>query len=122
MQDLDLEIRDFVTHLGRDPEQSTISFYSEGDTSISGKHCTLEFYNNTFYITDNHSLNGTTLNDTELEPDKPYELKDGDVVELGDLSVRGVKLRFTIPKVTKESIKKDDTFYGNRDKTPSQPS
>jgi len=117
MQDLDLEIRDYVTHLGRDPEQSTISFYPEGNTSISGKHCTLELYNDTFFISDNHSLNGTTLNNEELEPDKPYQLKDGDLIELGDLSVRGVKLMFTIPKVTKEHIKKDDTFYGNRDET-----
>jgi hypothetical protein len=119
MQGLDLEIRDYVTYLGRDPEQSTISFFPEGNTSISGKHCTLELYSGTFYITDNHSLNGTTLNAEVLEPDKAYELKDGDVIELGDLSVRGAKLKFTLLKGAKGHAGADSTLYGNREEASS---
>jgi hypothetical protein len=120
MQGHDLEILDYVTHLGRDPDQSTISFFPEGNTSISGKHCTLQLYSGTFYITDNHSLNGTTLNDELLEPDKPYELKDGDVIELGDLSVRGVKLKLTILKGAKGHAGADATLYGEREEDSNE--
>jgi hypothetical protein len=120
MQGHDLEILDYVTHLGRDPDHSTISFFPEGNTSISGKHCTLQLYSGTFYITDNHSLNGTILNDELLEPDKPYELKDGDVIELGDLSVRGVKLKLTILKGAKGHAGADATLYGEREEDSNE--
>lgn len=121
MQGLDLEIRDYVTHIGRDPDQSTISFFPEGNTSISGKHCTLELYSGTFYITDNHSLNGTTLNAEVLEADKHYELKDGDVIELGDLSVRGAKLLFTLQRGAKRHAGVDSTLYGSREEASGNP-
>ena len=107
----DLEIRDFTTTLGRDPEQSLVSFYPEGDTSVSGKHCTLELYSGKFFITDNNSLNGTKVNGEWLETETSHPLNNGDEIEMGDLAVRGVKLKFTIHSAAKRRGSVDATLY-----------
>ncbi|NIM94895.1 MAG: FHA domain-containing protein [Anaerolineales bacterium] len=115
MRGVDLMIRDYTTILGRDPGKSNISFYHEGDTSISGRHCTLQLYSGKFYLIDNHSMNGTLVNGTLIEPGQPYPLGDGDEIELGDLAVRGVKLKFTATEASKKHAGLDGTLYEEED-------
>ncbi|MFP3855380.1 MAG: FHA domain-containing protein, partial [Anaerolineales bacterium] len=91
---LRLPIEDYVTNIGRDPGQVDIAFFPEGNTSVSGHHCTLQLYYGSFYLTDKHSTNGTRVNGQRLTPEEAHELKEGDEIVLGDPSLRGVKLRF----------------------------
>jgi Inner membrane component of T3SS, cytoplasmic domain len=58
------------------------------DTAISGKHASLRFKDQKFTITDLDSTNGTFLNDRS-DPIAREELRDGDVIRVG-----GVTLKF----------------------------
>ena len=42
---------------------------------------------NKFYLTDELSTNGTKLNGKELVPRDPYELNDGDEIQVGDTNL-----------------------------------
>ncbi len=86
-----------ITTLGRDPQLSDIQLYSEQErSSISGQHCTIQFDKGSFWISDNGSANGTTLNGRSVPPDDPHPLQDGDEIGLGDISRRGARLQFNI--------------------------
>jgi hypothetical protein len=50
---------------------------------ISKKHLTVTFENDTFYIEDSESKNGTLLNGTEIKGAGRQALKNGDRIELG---------------------------------------
>ncbi len=54
------------------------------DGSVSSNHAVILFRNNTLYIKDNLSTNGTKLNGIDLEPDKSFTFKDNAKIELGD--------------------------------------
>ena len=54
------------------------------DSSVSSNHAVILFRNNTLYIKDNLSTNGTKLNGEDLEPDKSFTFKDNSKIELGD--------------------------------------
>jgi pSer/pThr/pTyr-binding forkhead associated (FHA) protein len=92
-----------------------ISFFPEGNTSVSGKHCTLQLYYGKFYIIDDHSLNGTTVNGKAVEPGKPHPLSEGDEIVLGDPAIRGVHLRLSITEAAKGHAGVDATQYGKAD-------
>jgi hypothetical protein len=90
----DLVIEEYDTRLGREPSQTDITFYPGQATSVSGLHCILRLSIGKFYLIDNHSTNGTRVNGQRLVADQPHELRDGDEIDLGDLSLQGVRLRF----------------------------
>lgn len=53
------------------------------DPALSRSHCLFELRDGAIWVTDLASANGTTVNGTPLGHDS-YELKAGDVVEVGD--------------------------------------
>jgi hypothetical protein len=57
------------------------------DTTISGKHASLRYKDQKFFLTDLDSTNGTFLNDSR-DPIAREELKDNDVVRIGEVSVK----------------------------------
>jgi pSer/pThr/pTyr-binding forkhead associated (FHA) protein len=59
------------------------------DAMISGHHATLWLQQNVLYLRDEHSTNGTFLNDTRLPAGEPAPLRPGDRLRLGrtDLTV-----------------------------------
>jgi hypothetical protein len=61
------------------------------DTAISGKHASLRYKDEKFTITDLDSTNGTFLNDSP-DPIAREELKDNDVVRMGEVSLKFKRL------------------------------
>ncbi len=51
---------------------------------ISKTHCRIEKYRSKYTITDLKSANGTYINNAKLEPNKPYYIKNGDIVRLAN--------------------------------------
>lgn len=54
------------------------------DSTVSNEHINILYKQGKFYIKDKMSANGTFLNGKELEVEKAYELKDGDLLRLGN--------------------------------------
>lgn len=50
--------------------------------SISREHARLEMINGQLCLIDNHSTSGVFLNKTRLDPDQPYPLHAGDVIQI----------------------------------------
>jgi hypothetical protein len=61
------------------------------DSAVSGKHASLRYKDGKFYLTDLDSTNGTYLNDRP-EPIAREELKDNDVIRLGEVSLKFKRL------------------------------
>jgi hypothetical protein len=80
----DFRVREGQNILGSDPACDVVLMNS----TISGKHASLRHKDGKFILTDLDSTNGSYLND-RMEPIAREELKDNDVVRLGD-----VKLKF----------------------------
>jgi type III secretion system (T3SS) inner membrane Yop/YscD-like protein len=57
------------------------------DTAISSKHASLRYKDQKFFITDLDSTNGTFVNDGN-EPVAREELKDNDIVRIGDVTLK----------------------------------
>ena len=54
------------------------------NNTVSRQHANITVVGSTTYIEDNHSKNGTFLNDVMLVAGQPQELRDGDVVRLSN--------------------------------------
>lgn len=97
LEGTEVEIYANTTRLGRNPKLCDIQLMNEEDIStISGQHCTIQYdpKQNTFYLTDDNSANGTRINGQSLRPNEPHILQSGDEIVLGELARRGAKLRF----------------------------
>lgn len=57
------------------------------DSTVSGKHASLRHNEGKFYLTDLDSTNGTYLNERQVAVAR-QELKDNDVIRLGDVSFK----------------------------------
>ena len=78
---VDYRIYEGNNSIGREPGNSiTIT----KDTTISGKHSNILYKKGKFYIKDEMAANGTFVNDEELEIEKAYPLKDGDIIKLAN--------------------------------------
>lgn len=55
-----------------------------GNKAISRTHATISIQNGTFFITDNHSSNGTWVNERRLIPDKTEELHTETLIKLAN--------------------------------------
>jgi hypothetical protein len=81
-----LELFKKRTTIGRDPAHTDMQIFSPEDTtSVSRKHCTIEFDEslNGFVLMDEKSAAGTRVNNRVVGP-KGTLLQDGDVIEMGD--------------------------------------
>lgn len=54
------------------------------DKSVSGQHARIEMSKGKTFVVDLNSFNSTTINGTELVAEVPHELKDSDVLQVGD--------------------------------------
>lgn len=79
----DFRIRDGQNTIGSAPDADIILH----DTAVSGKHASLRYKDQKFYLTDLDSTNGTYLNDG-ADPIAREELKDNDIVRIGEISLK----------------------------------
>ncbi len=79
----DFRIRDGQNTIGSAPDADIILH----DTAISAKHASLRYKDQKFFITDLDSTNGTFLNEG-TEPIAREELKDNDILRIGDISLK----------------------------------
>ena len=63
-------------------QQSSFEFYGNL-TSVSRRHAAIHLTNDTYYITDIGSKNGTYVNDKQLPVGVAYALHDGDRISFG---------------------------------------
>ncbi|MDP8980156.1 MAG: FHA domain-containing protein, partial [Acidobacteriota bacterium] len=79
----DFRVRDGQNTIGSGAENDIVIH----DTTVSGKHASIRYRDNKFFITDLDSTNGTHLNDSS-EPIAREELKDNDLLRVGDVSLK----------------------------------
>lgn len=80
-----------------DKKSMTIGRDSNNDIAIpkdtiSSLHATIEYKDSYFYLEDQRSSNGTSLNNKKIEPNKPVRLKSGDRIKF-DI----YEFRFVLP-------------------------
>ncbi len=66
--------------IGRDAGYADFLSYDE---RVSRRHCELWYENSRWFVKDNHSSNGISINDVVLDEDAQSELRDGDILKLG---------------------------------------
>jgi Inner membrane component of T3SS, cytoplasmic domain len=79
----DFRVRDGQNVIGSAPEADIVL----RDTAVSGKHASLRYKDQKFFLTDLDSANGTYLNDGP-NPIAREELKDNDIVRIGEVSLK----------------------------------
>ena len=79
----DFRIRDGQNIIGSAPDADIIL----RDTAISGKHASLRYKDQKFFLTDLDSTNGTFLNEGS-DPIAREELKDNDTVRIGEVTLK----------------------------------
>ena len=79
----DFRIRDGQNIIGSAPDADVVL----RDSAVSSKHASLRCKDQKFFITDLDSTNGTFVNDAS-EPVAREELKDNDLVRIGDLTLK----------------------------------
>jgi hypothetical protein len=92
-----IDIYNNRTSLGRDAKVTDVQLYKLDDkSSVSSLHCTIFYEQGKFFITDDNSTNGTSINGKRLDANEPFELPDGAEIILGDLFRQGAKLQFEV--------------------------
>jgi hypothetical protein len=79
----DFRLRDGKNALGSDAK----SEIPLRDPAVSGKHASISYKDGKFVITDLDSTNGTFVND-DPEPVARVELKDNDVIRVGETALK----------------------------------
>jgi hypothetical protein len=79
----DFRIREGQNTIGSAPDADIVL----RDPAIAGKHVSLRYKDQKFTITDLDSTNGTFLND-RADPIAREELKDNDIVRIGEVSLK----------------------------------
>ncbi len=68
------------TIIGADPD---LADFVLNDSQVSSRHVTIRVNGNMVSLIDQHSTNGTILNENAVAPGKPNRLKPGDEITLG---------------------------------------
>ncbi len=79
----DFRVREGPNTIGSAPDADIVL----RDSAISGKHASLRYKDQKFTITDLDSTNGTFLND-RADPIAREELKDGDTIRVGEVTLK----------------------------------
>ncbi len=79
----DFRVRDGQNTIGSAPDCEIVL----RDTAVTGKHASLRYKDHKFYLTDLDSTNGTFLNEG-TESISREELKDNDLIRIGDVSLK----------------------------------
>ncbi|MCC6957949.1 MAG: FHA domain-containing protein [Anaerolineales bacterium] len=61
--------------------------YKAFQSGVSRMHAAIRLFGNQILISDLGSSNGTSVNETKLEPYSPHPLKNGDVITLGRMRI-----------------------------------
>lgn len=77
----------------RQPELD-LTDYGGAKNGVSRRHAEIVFIDNSLYISDLNSTNGTKLNGFLLPPNQSFRLRDGDELELGQMKLM---IRFLRP-------------------------
>jgi len=72
----DFPLGQSVFRIGRHPASNLVLT----EPTVSGRHAAIEFQEDQYILIDQNSTNKTRLNGTELDPQKPYQLKNGDQI------------------------------------------
>ncbi len=72
----DFPLGESVFRIGRHPASNLVLT----EATVSGRHAAIEFQQDQYVLIDQNSTNKTWLNGTELEPQKPYRLNNGDQI------------------------------------------
>ena len=64
-----------------------LSEYNAAEQGVSRQHARLKRRHSSFTIEDLDSTNGTWVNKTHLTPRKPFDLRNGDMIQLGQLAM-----------------------------------
>ncbi|GAB2265318.1 hypothetical protein Dimus_000382 [Dionaea muscipula] len=92
-----------VIRIGRVIRGNTVSIK---DLGISSKHLLIEkTTSGKWTITDLDSSNGTLLNSSALPPGKPFDLRDGDVVKIGE--VTSIRVQFVVEAAAGSQIRRN---------------
>lgn len=75
-----ITVPEFVIGKNAGAVQGAITF----NRAISRVHCKITFTHGQYFITDLNSANGTFVNRTRIEPQKPVSIQNGAVVRLAD--------------------------------------
>jgi len=72
----------------KNPDEVDLTPYGAADRGVSRFHAKMHIADDTLYITDLGSTNGTYLGGKRLEPNLPTELHKGDELLLGRLAIQ----------------------------------
>ena len=86
------KFKDSVIETRIDKSGANIQIEELGMENISRYHCDLENRDSILRVKDSGSKNGTYINNEELEPHKSYELRNLDLLRLGDCTLE-VKIK-----------------------------
>lgn len=95
-------------HLEREMEQTKITL-GRDDTNlvalpddkkvVSREHAEIHLDNDTYYLHDKGSRNGTFINNNRLKPEHPYVLDDSSEFEIGEYQLKVTITKLSDPKV-----------------------
>jgi hypothetical protein len=76
------EIRKSPFSLGRRADNDGV-IPLDGSSGVSGNHCVITHVNGQWYVQDDKSTFGTTVNGSPIPKGQPIQIKDGDMLGLG---------------------------------------
>ena len=86
-----------TTTIGRSRKTADLALQADqADSPISRLHCTILEEDGAFYVRDEQSANGTSLNGMRLVPLERTQLHEGDEIALANPERGGVRLRFSL--------------------------
>jgi hypothetical protein len=98
---LEQEMEQEEIKIGRDETNHIV--LSDDKKIISREHAHIKFENDTYYLSDVGSRNGTFINKNRLKPNYPYVLDDASEFSLGDYIVR-ITLTQPQPQRVEETV------------------
>ena len=77
-----IEVCELPFTIGKNRE---IVQYAINNPAVSRRHLQIQKNNDTYYVTDLYSTNGSRINGRSLSPGKAYEINTGDKLQIADM-------------------------------------